>query len=88
LEMLINALWLAPPIGAMVDEPSVDNLMALSANAFFDVGGILTPAATREGKIISQEVFDITQFLAFGYGLLSLIYGIKQVFSSKQAAPA
>ena len=87
--MFINAAWLVPAFGSVIEEPSVSAVVSLLANLTFDIGGILTPAGTQNGKVISDNVVALIVLLTIAYGVLSAVYGIAQLFdSSAETKPA
>ncbi len=81
LELIINATWLAPAIGAMIFDPAHPHpdefpkqdydWVGFAGNAAFDVGGILTPWTDKEfGGDAAPVIFGITIFLTIAYGVL------------------
>jgi len=79
VEALLNATWLAPAIGAIIEnkDRQKSDWLSLGSNLGFDIGGILTPFTVPE--ITTPEVaaafFAATLVLTGAYGVLSVATG-------------
>ena len=84
-ECVINGCWLVPAICGAVESQESHHMaksdwVGVSANATFDLGGILAPFAKGPiadilGPEIAAAVFVVQEFTTLGYGVLSAVAG-------------
>jgi hypothetical protein len=81
-ESIINCCWLVPAIAGSLEANSnlPSDLVELTANLCFDLGGIVTPLSTGylaklEGAEAAGAVFVVQEVLTIGYGVLGAVTG-------------
>lgn len=81
LDCVINLIWEAPVIWAVVEDHSTPGVMNFVGNTCFNAGGVIAPGSQVEDPKV-KEVFVALM------GLCALLYGIFMVLNLAESVPA